>query len=178
MLAAGAAGAVRVDLQIVVIDLDVDILLDIRDHVTGRERCLALARRIERGDTHKPVYSFLRAEIPVGILPFYLKGHTLDPCHIPFQVVQDFHVVSFFLSPAGVHAVQHACPVAGLRAARPCVERHDRIVAVIGSREECTDPKLFKFFFKSAEFLFDLLHGFLIRLLLAHLDEQEHILIV
>ena len=48
MLAARTAGPVSIDLQIIVIDLDVDVFLNIRDHITGGKGRLPFACRIER----------------------------------------------------------------------------------------------------------------------------------
>ena len=57
VLSACPARTVRIDTQIVHIDLDIDILLDIRHDITAHERCLTLARRIERGNPNKTVYT-------------------------------------------------------------------------------------------------------------------------
>ena len=48
MLAAGTDGTIRIDSQIIVIDLNINILLDIRHDIAGYKGCLPLTRRIER----------------------------------------------------------------------------------------------------------------------------------
>ena len=119
MLSAGPAGPVCVDLQVIVDDLDVDILLDIRDHIAGGKGRLPLSRCIEGGDAHEAVHPLLGAQISVGVLSVHLKGNALDARHIAFQIVQDLHTVAFFFRPACIHPVQHVGPVAGLGPARP-----------------------------------------------------------
>ena len=59
MLTAGTTASVSIDTDIVIIDLYIQILLDIRHNIAGYERSLAFTCRIKRRDTHKTVNSFL-----------------------------------------------------------------------------------------------------------------------
>ena len=178
MLSAGSAGSVRIDPQIVFVDLDLDLILDIRDHIAGHKGSLTFSRRIEWGDPHKTVNAFFGAQIPVGIFTAHLKRHTFDPCHITLQIIQHFHSKSFLLCPTGIHPVQHTCPVTGLGSAGSRMNAHDRIIPVILSGQKRSDPQFFKLFLKPLQIFPDLFDRLVIRFFLAHLDQKPDILVI
>jgi hypothetical protein len=69
LLAAGAGGAVGVDADVGLLDVDDDVVLDLRGHVHGREAGLAPGGRVEGADAHQPVHPLLGLEEAVGVVP-------------------------------------------------------------------------------------------------------------
>ena len=59
MLTAGTTASISINTDLIVIDLYIQILLDIRHNITGYKRCLSLSCRIKRGNTYKTVNTFL-----------------------------------------------------------------------------------------------------------------------
>ena len=59
VLTARTAGTVRIDTQIIHVDLYIEILLNIRHNLAAYEGSLTLSRRIERRNTHEAVYALL-----------------------------------------------------------------------------------------------------------------------
>ena len=105
VLSACPARTVRIDTQIVHIDLDIDILLDIRHDITAHERCLTLARRIERGNPNKTVYTLFGLQIAIGVRTVYLECHRLNTRFISVQIVKYFDREALFIRPSRVHPV-------------------------------------------------------------------------
>ena len=67
VLAAGALGAVGVDAQVVVGDLaDLDVVVDLRQHLDQRERRVAPLLGVERADAHQPMDAPLGTQVAVG----------------------------------------------------------------------------------------------------------------
>ena len=83
VLAAGARGAVGVDLQVVVVDLDVADVLDDRRDLDAGERRLAAVGGVERRQPHEPVDALLGAEEPVGVLARGAERRRLDAGLLP-----------------------------------------------------------------------------------------------
>ena len=80
VLAAGPAGPIGVDLEIVIIDLDlVDGVHHRRDLDPGEAR-LAAVRSIERGQADQAVDALLAAIQPVGVLALDQEAGRLDAC--------------------------------------------------------------------------------------------------
>ena len=59
MLTAGTTASISIDTDVVVIDLYIQILLDIRHNIAGYKGSLAFTCCIERRDTYQTVNSFL-----------------------------------------------------------------------------------------------------------------------
>ena len=74
VLAAGAAGAVGVDAEVALVDLDVDVLGQERadDHL--REARVPAVRLVERAQADEPVDAALGLENPVRVLALDGKG--------------------------------------------------------------------------------------------------------
>ena len=78
VLAAGAGGAVGVDAQVLVVDLDLNRLVDQRRHVDLRERRVTTLLRVERRDPDQAVDAALGGEQAVGVLALGDEGRRLD----------------------------------------------------------------------------------------------------
>ncbi len=83
VLAAGARGAVGVDLQVVVVDLDLGRLVDDRRDLEAREARLAAVGGVERAQPHEPVDALLGAVEAVGVLASDEEGRRLDAGLLP-----------------------------------------------------------------------------------------------
>jgi hypothetical protein len=83
VLAAGARGAVRVDLEVVVLDHELAGLLDHRRDLDAGEGGLAAVGGVERGQPHEPVHALLGRVEAVGVLARDLKVADLMPGLLP-----------------------------------------------------------------------------------------------
>ena len=117
VLAAVAAGAEGVPLEVAGVDLDIDAVVDERIDKDRREGRLALSLGVERGDTHESMDAVLGLEVAVGVVALHLDGAGLDAGLFPFQKGRNIRLESIALRPAEIHAHQHCRPVVGLRAA-------------------------------------------------------------
>ena len=118
MLAAGAGGAVGVDLEVALVDLDVDGLLDERRHLDLRERGVAAGRGVERRDAHEPVHALLGREEAVGVVAAHDERGRLEPRLLPGRRLEHLDLEAAPLGPAHLLAQQHLGPVLGVGAAR------------------------------------------------------------
>ena len=82
--------------------------------VTLAKTGVAALVRVERRDAHQAVHAALGLEVAVGVLALHGDGGARDARLVAGQDVHQFHRVSLALGPAGVHAQQHARPVAAL----------------------------------------------------------------
>ena len=178
MLAARAAGAVGVDAQILIPDLDVDIVVDLRHHVQRHEGGLPLALGVERGDADQTVHALLRFQIAVGVLSVHLEGHGFDACLVAVQIIQDLHGKALVLGPAGVHPVQHTGPVAALGAARACVQLQDRVVPVVFAGKQGPDRHGIQLRGEALQLLLHLRDQGRIVFLISHLDQSLDVLVL
>ena len=78
VLAAGAARSVGVDAQVLVLDLDLDVLGQLRPDEDRRERRVAARRLIEGRDAHQPVHAGLGEQQPVGVVALDDERRALD----------------------------------------------------------------------------------------------------
>ena len=78
MLAAGAAGPVGIDLEVVVVDLDVAASLDHGRDLNPGEARLPAVGGVERRQAHETVDALLGAVEPVGVLALDAERGRLD----------------------------------------------------------------------------------------------------
>ena len=117
MLSACAAASISIDPDILVFHFNIQIFLNIRHHIQRNKGCLPLALGIKRRDTHKTVHTFLGFQIAIGILAVDLERHGLDARLVSVQHIQRIHLISLLFRPSRIHTIEHAAPVAALRAA-------------------------------------------------------------
>ena len=118
VLAAGALGAVGVDADVVPVDLDLDVVVDLRQDLDQGERGLAPVLRVERADAHEAMDAALRAQPAVGAPPLDLDGHALEAGLLALLLVDDLGLEAMALGPAQVHAQEHLGPVGAPRCRR------------------------------------------------------------
>ncbi len=78
VLAAGAAGAKRVNANLVGLDVDFDLIVNFGDHEGGGKGSVAARGLVERRNAHETVHAALAGEQAVDILAFDLHGRGLD----------------------------------------------------------------------------------------------------
>ena len=143
-LAAGPAGPVHVDPDLVLGDVDVVGLLDHRHHVHAGERGLPAALVVVLGDADHPVRAVLAAQRAVGVGRVDRERGGLDPGLFGVGGVVDLGRVAVPLRPAQVHAQQVLRPVGGVRAAGLGVDRDQRLPGVVLAGQQGPDlqPRL------------------------------------
>ena len=78
VLAAGAARSVRVDAQILLVDLDLDVVRQLRPDVERGERRVPARRLVERRDAHEPVDAGFGQQHAVGVVAVDGQRRALD----------------------------------------------------------------------------------------------------
>src|SRR3972149_1980725 len=136
MLAAGAAGPIRVDAQVLLIDLHRHVIGDFGHHLDQGEAGVPALLGVERADPHQAVHSPLALQPPVGPATVDRDRDALEARLFALGLVENLGAVAVSLSPAQVHAQQHLGPVLALGAPGPRVDRYDRRPLVIGVRHE------------------------------------------
>ena len=122
--------------------------------------------------------ALLGFQIPVGIGAVDLESHRLDARLVPVQEVQHFQIEALALRPSGVHAVEHAAPVAALCAACARVELQDGIVGIVLAGEQGADAQLLELRDELVQFAADVGNQGGVVLLVSHLDEGQDVLIL
>ena len=178
MLTAGAAASVGVNPKVILVNLHVHVLLDVRHHVQRYKRSLPFALRVKGGNPHQSVDALFRLQIAVGIGSVYLKGHRLDAGLVAIQIIQHLHAKALALCPSGIHAVKHGTPVAALRAACPRVQLEDGIMGVIFPGKQRTYPDILKGADKIIQLRPDICRKTFVLLLVPHLNQGFNILIL
>ena len=123
-LAAGPAGAVHVDLQVVLVDVDVDVL-GLGQHGDGRRRRVDPPLRLGRGHALHPVGAALELEDRVG--PVALDRERV----LALADVHRLGAEAPALRVLREHAVQVARPQAGLLPAGAALDLDDDVLVVV-----------------------------------------------
>src|SRR6185312_8746244 len=131
MLSALAAGAEGVNAQILVADVDLDAVVNLRADEHAGKRGVPPLGLIEGRDAHQPVHARLRLQQSVGVLALDGQGGALDARLFALLAVIDHHPETVPLGPARVHAQQHLRPVLALGAARAVMDGKDGVQRVV-----------------------------------------------
>ena len=132
VLAAGAARAVRVDPQVLVRDLDLDVFVHLRRDVDRRERGVAALRRVEGGDPDQPVDPHLALQVPVGVVADDVEGRALQARLLAVLPVDQLRLPPAALAEAQVHPQEHLGPVLRLGPAGARVDHQPGVLRVLG----------------------------------------------
>ena len=89
VLAAGAAGPIGVDAQVVVADLDRGVLRHLRHDLHQREAGVPPLLRVERADPHQPVHAALALQPAVGPSAVDRERDALEARLLALGLVQD-----------------------------------------------------------------------------------------
>ena len=129
VLAAGAAGPVDVDPQVLVVDRDVDVL-GLGQHGHGRGRGVDAAAALGHRHPLHPVHAGLVLEPGEHPLPRDLGHDLLDPAEIALAHRQDLAAPALEVGVALVHAQEVAGEQRGLVAAGAGADLQDRVLVV------------------------------------------------
>ena len=135
VLAAGARGAIGVDLAVALVDLDLDAVVDHRIDPDRGEAGVAARVGVERRDAHQAVHARLGLQPAVGVVALDHDRRRLDAGLVAGRLFEHFDVEFAPLAPAHVHAQQHARPVAALGAAGAGM---DFDIGIVGRRPRPT----------------------------------------
>ena len=139
VLSAGAARPVRVDAEILFVDLDVDVLRQFRPHEHRRKRGMPPRRLIERRNPHEPVHAGLGGQQPVRVVADDHERRALQARFVARLVVHQLALEAAALGPAQIHPEQHLGPVLRLGAAGAGMDGHDRVLAIVLAAEHLLD---------------------------------------
>ena len=178
MLSSGTTGAERINTDIFLPDLHIDIFFYIRHNIAGYKRSLSFSCRVKRRNTNQPVHTFFRFQISIHILPIHLKCNGFDSGLFSIQRIQHFHGKSLFICPSGIHTIEHGCPVTGFRATRSRMQGNNGVVPVIFSRQKRFHTDILIGLNKFFHHLIDLRDQFRIIFLISHLDHGFNIIIL
>ena len=122
--------------------------------------------------------AFFGFQVAVGVFAVDLEGYGFDACFVAVQIVQDFYGEAFALGPSGVHAVEHAGPVAAFGSAGPCVQLQDGVVAVVFSGQEGFDFHGLQFVYEGVQFALYLRDEGGVAFFVAHFNEGFDVLVL
>ena len=112
VLTARAAGALGLHDQIFRTDLDLDLIVELRHDIERGKRSVPSSARVERRDAHQTVHALLRFQIAVCLVSLHQHGDRLDAGFFSRQIIQHGDLEALLFGITGIHAVQHAAPVA------------------------------------------------------------------
>ena len=130
VLAAGAGGAERVDLEVGLVDLDLDRVVHDRIDPDAREAGLAPRRGVEGADAHQAVHAGFGLEPAIGGGAGDLQRGGFDAGLLALALLEQLHLVAVLLGPARVHADEHLRPILRLGAAGAGIHLEIGVVAV------------------------------------------------
>src|SRR5690242_5193407 len=136
VLAAGAAGAERIDAEIVRLNIDLDFVVDLRVDEDRSERSVAARVGVEWRNAHQAMHTDFRLEQPVGVFAVDFEGNGLDARAFTLEAVRDQSVEALLLGPPKIHAQQHFGPVLAFSAAGAGVNGDDGVAHVVLAREQ------------------------------------------
>ena len=174
-LAAGPAGAVDVDADLLLGDVDLVGLLEHRDHLDGGERRLPAALVVERADPHQPVGAGLDRERAVGVRRVDREGRRLEAGLLGVGGVEDLDGVLVALGPAGVHPHQHLGEVGGVDAAGAGADRDEGLAGVVLAGQQGADLELLDRLVQPGQLGLGLGHRVGVALLLRQLDAAAEV---
>src|SRR3989304_7550227 len=111
MLSTSAAGTVRIDSQILVVDGDFYLLIDLG---VDKDRCkggVTAVAGVEWGDPNKAVDPHFGLQSAVGVRPSHRDRGALDSGLFGRKQVDYFGTIAAGLRPAHAHPQPHLCPV-------------------------------------------------------------------
>ncbi|MNC45984.1 hypothetical protein D3C75_949780 [compost metagenome] len=112
---------------------------------------MASSGRIERRDTHQPVYTFFSLQVTVSVEALDQQRDTLDARFVARQIIEHLNLEAVLFGPAGIHAQQHLSPVLGLRSARTRMQLQNGIELVIRLIKQQLKLKIIDFACYSAD---------------------------
>ena len=138
ILSTRSARAERLDAQVFGTDVYLHILLDLGEDIHGSERRVPPSGSVKRRYAHETMHAAFGKKAAIGVSSLHEKRDALDSRLVSRKEVEDFHAVPMVLGPAGVHPVEHLCPILSLGTTGSGVDFHDRVARVVRPGEEET----------------------------------------
>src|SRR5215207_6542395 len=136
VLPASPRGPVRIDLQVLLVNLDLHLVVYDGGYGDRGEARVPPATGVERADPDEPVDAALRREEPESVLPRDSEGGALYPGLLTLGVLDDLEGETAPLGPAPVHPGEHLGPVLRIHPARTRVYREYGVALVVLAGEE------------------------------------------
>ena len=124
-------GAVGVDPQVVLVDLDGALLGQERRDDGLRESRVAAVGAVERAQADEPVHTALGLEEAVGVLALRGERRRLQSGLLPRARLDELRLEAAILGPAEVHPQQHLRPVLSVGAAGARMDGDDGVAGVV-----------------------------------------------
>src|SRR4051794_24155846 len=131
VLAPRAARAIRVDAEILFLDVDLDVLGQLGPDVDRREGRMPARGLIEWRDADQPMDACFSEHQAVGVVAVDFERRALDPRFVTRLCIHDLALEAAALCPAQVHPQQHFRPVLRLGAAGARMNRDDRVLPIV-----------------------------------------------
>ncbi len=135
VLAALAAGAIRVDAQIVGLDVDDDGVVDLGRDEHARKAGVATLGLVERRDADETMHAGFTLDKAESEIAADGEGCRFDAGFIAVLKLVDFRFEALPLGPAQIHAHEHLGPVLAFGAPGAGVYGDDRIQRVVFFRQ-------------------------------------------
>ena len=118
MLTTGTRCAVSIRANIRRININLNIVINLRRHIDRRERCMTAITRIKWRLAHQTMHTNLSTQPTKGIFTANLHRGTFNTSHITGRAFHQLRFKAFIVSPAQIHAQQHLSPILSLSATR------------------------------------------------------------
>ena len=135
VLPSGAAGPIGVDPQILVVDIHVDFVRQVRPDEDRGKRGVAARGLIERRDPDQPVHPCFREEQAVRVIARHGNRCALDTRLVSGLEIDDLAREPAALRPPEVDAQQHLGPILRLGAAGAWMHGEDGVGMVVRAAE-------------------------------------------
>ena len=136
VLPAFAARTERIHLQVLRPDVDLDLVVNFRNHEHRRKRRMPPRRLIERRNPHQPVHSRFSREQPISVFAAELHCGVLNARLFSRRFVQHRRAHSLSFRPAQIHPQKDGRPILRLRPSRTGLDRHDGVQMIVFSRKQ------------------------------------------
>jgi len=136
VLAAVAAGAEGVELEIVRLHDDFDAVVNFGNHEDGSKRGVPPGRLVKRRNPHEAMDAAFSGKHSVGVFAFDLHGGGFDARLFSGGGIEDGGAKTPGFRPAHVHAEKHLGPVLGFGAAGAGLDGEDGVERVAFAGEE------------------------------------------
>lgn len=175
VLTARTRGAIGINLEIALLDVDLEAVVDHRIDPDAREAGMPPRRAVIGRDAHQPVHAAFGLGPAIGILALDEQRRGLDARLFARVIIDQLDLVAAPLGPARIHALQHLGPVLALGAAGAGVNFEIGVVAVRLAREQRLNLVALGALGKRLQRRQPLGHGLVIALGLAQFDEFDRI---
>ena len=171
MLTTSARSPVSISTHIRGINLNLNIVIDLRRHIHRRKRRMTTIARIKRRLAHQPVHTNLRAQPAKGIFATYLHRRTLNTSYITSRALHQLRLKTLIVRPAQIHTQQHLRPILRLSATRTRLNIQIGIISIHLTAKHTAKLQLSQLRLKASNLSLHLRHSISVILLNRHLQQ-------